>query len=155
MSIASEISRLSSNISDSLDAVATKGVSVPPDSNSDDLPGLITLIEQSTPADDTLSDSSTNPVQNKVVKAAVDAKYTKPSTGIPKSDLASAVQTSLDKADTALQSVPSTYRTAAAQDTIDAGKIDKPSNPASGAFLVWNGTAWAAQTLAAWQGGSY
>lgn len=31
--------------------------------------------------------------------------YSKPSTGIPKTDLASAVQTSLDKADTALQSV--------------------------------------------------
>ena len=33
--------------------------------------------------------------------------YSKPSNGIPKSDLASAVQTSLDKADTALQSLPS------------------------------------------------
>lgn len=33
--------------------------------------------------------------------------YSKPSDGIPKSDLASAVQTSLDKADTALQSLPS------------------------------------------------
>ena len=33
-------------------------------------------------------------------------KYEKPSAGIPKSDLASAVQTSLGKADTALQSVP-------------------------------------------------
>lgn len=32
--------------------------------------------------------------------------YSKPSGGIPKSDLASAVQTSLDKADTALQSAP-------------------------------------------------
>ena len=82
-------------------------------------------------------------------------KYTKPSTGIPKSDLADAVQTSLGKADTALQAVPSTYRTAAAQDTIDAGKIDKPSNPATGAFLVWNGSTWSAQTLATWQGGSY
>lgn len=58
--------------------------------------------------------------------------YSKPSGGIPKSDLASAVQTSLGKADTALQSVPSTYRTAAAQDTIDdaqdtaiSGKLDK------------------------------
>lgn len=81
--------------------------------------------------------------------------YSKPSTGIPKSDLASAVQTSLGKADTALQSVPSTYRTAAAQDTIDSGKIDKPSNPSSGAFLVWNGSAWVAQTLATWEGGSY
>lgn len=51
--------------------------------------------------------------------------YVKPSGGIPASDLASAVQTSLDKADSALQSVPSTYRTAAAQDAIDATKADK------------------------------
>lgn len=51
--------------------------------------------------------------------------YSKPYGGIPSTDLASAVQTSLGKADTALQSVPNTYRTAAAQDTIDAGKEDK------------------------------
>lgn len=81
--------------------------------------------------------------------------YVKPSGGIPKTDLASAVQTSLGKADTALQSVPNTYRTAAAQDTIDAGKIAAPSSPATGAFLVWNGSAWVAQTLSTWQGGSY
>lgn len=56
--------------------------------------------------------------------------YVKPSGGIPASDMAQAVQTSLNKADTALQSVPSTYRTAAAQDAIDqaqntaiAGKV--------------------------------
>ena len=54
-----------------------------------------------------------------------DAKYSKPSGGIPKTDLASAVQTSLSKADSALQSVPSTYRTASAQDTIDSGKQAK------------------------------
>lgn len=107
--------------------------------------------------DSALSSTSENPVQNKVVKAALDGKgtYSKPSGGIPASDLASSVQTSLGKADNALQSVPSTYRTAAAQDTIDAGKIDAPSSPASGAFLVWNGSAWTAQTLAVWQGGSY
>ncbi len=35
------------------------------------------------------------------------------------------------------------------------GSIQAPANPASGAFLVWNGTAWVAQTLATWQGGSY
>lgn len=87
--------------------------------------------------------------------SSIPEKYVKPTTGIPKSDLASAVQTSLGKADSALQSVPSTYRTAAAQDTIDAGKIDKPSSPDSGSFLVWNGSAWVAQTLAVWQGGSY
>lgn len=36
--------------------------------------------------------------------------YSKPSSGIPKSDLASAVQTSLDKADTALQSYTEQYK---------------------------------------------
>ena len=51
--------------------------------------------------------------------------YSKPAGGIPKADLAAAVQTSLDKANSALQSVPSTYRTAAAQDAIDSGKVDK------------------------------
>ena len=51
--------------------------------------------------------------------------YSKPAGGIPKTDLATAVQTSLGKADSALQTVPSTYRTASAQDTIDSGKVDK------------------------------
>lgn len=44
MSIASEIARISTNISDSLDAVAAKGVTVPSGSNSDDLAALIALI---------------------------------------------------------------------------------------------------------------
>lgn len=57
--------------------------------------------------------------------AYADAKYSKPSGGIPKADLSSDVQTSLGKADSALQSVPSTYRTASAQDTIDSGKQSK------------------------------
>ena len=53
--------------------------------------------------------------------------YSKPAGGIPKADLAEAVQTSLGKADTALQTHQSltAYRTAAAQDVIDAGKQDK------------------------------
>lgn len=60
-----------------------------------------------------ISASSENPVQNKVINAALAAKgtYSKPSGGIPKTDLASAVQMSLGKADTALQSVPSGYAT--------------------------------------------
>lgn len=55
--------------------------------------------------DSELSATSENPVQNKVIYAALSEKgtYSKPSGGIPKSDLASAVQTSLEKADTALQ----------------------------------------------------
>lgn len=36
-----------------------------------------------------------------------------------------------------------------------SGKIDKPSNPASGSFLVYNGTNWVAQSLSTWQGGNY
>ena len=51
--------------------------------------------------------------------------YSKPADGIPKSDLAAAVQTSLGKADSALQHVPSAYRTAVLQDKIDSGKQDK------------------------------
>jgi len=34
-------------------------------------------------------------------------------------------------------------------------KINAPSSPSSGAFLVYNGTAWVAQSLSTWQGGSY
>ena len=41
---------------------------------------------------------------------AADTAYQKPSTGIPKEDLASAVQTSLGKADTALQSYTEQYQ---------------------------------------------
>ena len=53
--------------------------------------------------------------------------YSKPTGGIPKADLAAAVQTSLGKADTALQEHQSlaAYRTAASQDVIDSGKVDK------------------------------
>ena len=35
------------------------------------------------------------------------------------------------------------------------GAIAAPSSPATGAFLVWNGTAWVAQTLSTWQGGNF
>lgn len=48
--------------------------------------------------DDELNDTSTNPVQNKVIKAALDSKgtYSKPSGGIPASDLASGVIPTID-----------------------------------------------------------
>ena len=79
----------------SLAAVATSG-------SYNDLTGKPTV-------DTSLSTSSTNAVQNKAVAVGINAKYTKPSTGIPKSDLASDVQTSLGKADTALQSYTEKY----------------------------------------------
>ena len=88
--------------------------------------------------------------------------YVKPSGGIPATDLASTVQTSLGKADTALQTetdptVPS-WAKASAKPTYTAsevGAIPAPSSPATGAFLVWNGSAWVAQTLSTWSGGNY
>lgn len=63
--------------------------------------------------DDALSSTSENPVQNKVVTNALNGKYEKPVGGIPATDLASAVQTSLGKADTALQSISSSDVTTA------------------------------------------
>ena len=90
-----------------------------------------------------------------VPKSYADTKYSKPSGGIPASDLASAVQTSLGLADSALQSVPSTYRTAAEQDMIDAAQDAQiealagslatiESSPATAAhavgdYIVYNG----------------
>lgn len=56
-------------------------------------------------------------------KSTANAKYSKPSGGIPKSDLASGVQTSLGKADTALQS-HQTIATGSARGTISVGGKD-------------------------------
>ena len=58
MSISSEISRISQNVADSLTAVAAKGVTVPAGSNSDDLPGLIALIQQGAGSAITLTDEN-------------------------------------------------------------------------------------------------
>ena len=55
----------------------------------------------------TLKDSGKK-ISDLATTSQVNAKYTKPSGGIPKTDLASSVQTSLGKADTALQSAPVT-----------------------------------------------
>ena len=46
---------------------------------------------QSITIDSELSSISENPVQNKIINSAISAKYTKPSGGIPASDLASGV----------------------------------------------------------------
>lgn len=56
--------------------------------------------------DNALSTTSTNPVQNKVITAALDDKYEAPSGGIPATDMTLAVQTALAKADGAIQDAP-------------------------------------------------
>lgn len=49
-----------------------------------------------------------------------------------------------------------TYKYDALSGFVDlSGYIEKPSSPATGAFLVWNGSAWVAQTMSAWAGGNY
>ena len=108
--------------------------------------------------------------------------YSKPSGGIPASDLASAVQTSLGKADTALQSAPvSSVNSKTGAVVLDAGdlsydgaetyssgtvgkeisdvksdlgdKISAPSSPTTGQFLKWSGSAWVASDLPVYSGG--
>ena len=79
--------------------------------------------------------------------------YKKPASGIPKSDLAEDVQTSLDRADSALQSVPDTYRTAEAQNIIDATKQTKTIADAGGYFGTNPTVEGALQQLGANSGG--
>lgn len=79
--------------------------------------------------------------------------YRKPSGGIPKTDLASAVQTSLGKADTALQSytetdptVPSWAKAASkpSYTASEVGAIAAPGSPSAGDVLTYSSGAWAA-----------
>ncbi|MBP5720417.1 MAG: collagen-like protein [Bacteroidales bacterium] len=91
--------------------------------------------------------------------------YSKPSGGIPKTDLESAVQTSLGKADTALQSAPVT----SVNGQTGAVILSIPSSaPDVGAVAVSQGVAHAGEfcvvgsdgnittvTMTAWSGGSY
>ena len=92
--------------------------------------------------------NSNNPVKSGGVKTAIDAKqdtisdlstirsgaaagataYQKPSTGIPKTDLASAVQTSLGKADTAVQPATMDSALAEKQDTISTVNVTVDNN---------------------------
>lgn len=98
---------------------------------------------------------------HKMPSAADVGAYALPSGGIPSSDLASAVQTSLGKADTALQTAPVTSvnnQTGAVVLSIpssasDVGAIPAPQSPTSGQFLSWNGSAWVATSLPVYSGG--
>ena len=80
-----------------------------------DLSGYQTKIDSSHKLSSDLVDDTnkTNKFVTSAEKTTWNGKYTKPSGGIPKSDLASAVQTSLGKADTALQSISSSDVTTA------------------------------------------
>lgn len=101
--------------------------------------------------DTVLSTTSNHAIANSTVTQALAGKYAKPLDGIPASDLSESVQTSLDLADSALQAVPDTYRTASAQDVIDAGKQDILLTQASVGDLVQVSSVNAAGKPTGWQ----
>lgn len=76
-----------------------------------------------------ITQGSTDLVESGAVYNGLSGKYSKPAGGIPATDMAQAVQASLGLADTALQEHQSlaAYRTAVAQDVIDASKLNKPT----------------------------
>lgn len=76
----------------------------------------------------TLKDSGKK-ISDLATTSQVNAKYTKPSGGIPKTDLASDVQTSLGKADSALQ----------AKDI--SGKLNKSGDTMTGSLTIQEGNA--------------
>ena len=106
MSVQSEIDRIITAVGNAYIKVSGKGGTVPA---SQTVSNLATAID-SIPAGAGDMLASTYDPQGKAqdIFSYADAKYSKPSGGIPKTDLASDVQTSLGKADSALQSAPVT-----------------------------------------------
>lgn len=99
--------------------------------------------------DVTPTNNSSNLVTSGGVYSALENKYEKPSTGIPATDLASAVQTSLGKADTALQSYTETdpVYSASAAAGITSSDITSWNNKVSNVQSDWNATSGLAQIL--------
>lgn len=99
--------------------------------------------------DETPTSNSSNLVMSGGVYSALENKYEKPSTGIPATDLASAVQTSLGKADTALQSYTETdpVYSASAAAGITSSDITSWNNKVSNVQSDWNATSGAAVIL--------
>ena len=114
--------------------------------------------------DATPTEDSTNPVQSGGVYDALEGKqdnisdldairsgasagataYQKPSTGIPDTDLSSGVQTSLGKADTAVQ--PSDLATVATSGSYN-DLLNQPTIPAAQVNSDWNANSGVAQIL--------
>lgn len=77
MSIQSQIDRLKNAVSAAYTAAQNKGATMPSTQTADNLAATVQSIPDATPmtVDSALSGTSTNPVQNKVVKAALDGKF--------------------------------------------------------------------------------
>ncbi|MED1201939.1 tail fiber protein [Heyndrickxia acidicola] len=96
--------------------------------------GITKLNSDTNSTDET---TAATPKAVKTVNDAVGQKYTKPSTGIPKTDLENAVQTSLGKADSALQSVPAATTSISGLVQLDSSLTTSTSKaPTSNAVLT-------------------
>ena len=113
--------------------------------------------------DATLSNNSKNAVQNQVVANALAGAYDATATyAVGDLCIYNGILYECTTAITTAEAWDATHwKTSNFADALSdtnrqlSDKITSPTSPASGAFLVWNGTAWVAQTLATWQGGSY
>lgn len=92
------------------------------------LPEIVLYSEQ------TLTEKQKSQARTNIGAEKAGTGYSKPASGIPKTDLAGDVQTSLDLADKALQAVPDTYRTAVVQDELDAVKQPRKITDVGGHF---------------------
>lgn len=77
MSIQSQIDRLKNAVSAAYTAAQSKGATMPSAQTAANLAAAVQSIPDAVTVDSALSGTSTNPVQNKVVKAALDGKLNK------------------------------------------------------------------------------
>ena len=102
--IYNEITRIDNAKQGIAEAIEEKGVQVPAGTPIQDFPGKVRQIQTGSPDAVLYTPQDLTPEQQEQARENIGAgTYTKPDTGIPKSDLAAGVQTSLGKADTALQ----------------------------------------------------
>ena len=139
------------DVSNKVDKVSGKGLSTNDytTAEKDKLAGIASGAEVNVQSDWNVTDSTSNAfIKNKptipstVTESTVSGwgftkntgTYSKPSGGIPKTDLASAVQTSLGKADTALQSYTEQYK-----GTVTGVKVNgSTKSPSSGTVDIGN-----------------
>lgn len=85
--------------------------------------------------------------KSQVLSATLNSKYEKPANGIPKSDLNSGVRTSLNKADSALQSETDPVFTASPAYGISSSDITSWNDKVSNVQSDWNASSGLAQIL--------
>ena len=102
--IYNEITRIDNAKQGIAEAIEEKGVQVPDGTPIQDFPAKVRQIQTGSPDAVLYTPQELTPEQQGQARQNIGAgTYTKPGTGIPSSDLAEPVQTSLGKADTALQ----------------------------------------------------